>query len=841
MTPPPPPPLPYRHSLDNPYDYSYRAVSRPEPLSLPLYQAESSVAPPHFSESPGPPIYSPRDRSTSFDGRLENRMGPPSPLNRPTLAQPLRSSSSSGSGGFPRKLLKKSRANSSSSSLRSGAARVGEPSTSALPSPTSSFDSYPYSPLERYPSQPSYRTDNHRYSVTSSVEETEEEQMARIQTESLEYEQQRQMDLEMEEDRRLQEALAESALAAEQERIYSEERSRLQRLEEEIALREALVYSREFEQAEMERKAAEARARIFEEEQQAQRTLTRSRTLVGPREYHEEPLVGDLLSGMRLVDLGSPLSDRNGSDAALQAFSSPADDQIAAPPSYSPFATNSTSVGRHGIHEEHSFPPTINTSSTPHPPPGASRPHFSSGSSGEAPGLAHRDVEATQSNQVPNADWLPVSTGLYSESQMELNRGTSQDSSSFDTGSGQQDLENPFDDHFAAGMEDGDDGELGEHEQSGKLHRSSSATRCSGDFLPAGDINACQASTASVVESLQSRPQIAIAAPAPTRHVSEPPPTIASLAPGPRLLPSASSAANTPQPSPSLSSFPHAPSCGGIVEDPSSNPLASEHVTDGVRWGFVSLERASMHPPLESRGDFPRGAQLSSAKNEEGKAEFMSFAIEAKSWAALLVYLTWFGRSRFEASPHDHAIDENEQSYQVSIRIEFFRSFVDSACRVRCRLELLPLSQSRPLSQETTSAFASTAETDPSFDSDCPNVHIALASRPQLPLNLTTLATLLASTLSYSRQHARVRHPSASVARQACLAQAVDFLRQLDGEQADEGDNGNESDEVGWTDKLKSRLRRKKIRELKNDAQAGADRRSELPEGALMITPFSIE
>lgn len=61
-----------------------------------------------------------------------------------------------------------------------------------------------------------------------------------------------------------------------------------------------------------------------------------------------------------------------------------------------------------------------------------------------------------------------------------------------------------------------------------------------------------------------------------------------------------------------------------------------------MRWGFVAVERASMHPPLDSKGEFPRGAQLSTAENEEGKKAFVSFAIEAKSWDALLVYLMWF-------------------------------------------------------------------------------------------------------------------------------------------------------------------------------------------------------
>lgn len=137
-----------------------------------------------------------------------------------------------------------------------------------------------------------------------------------------------------------------------------------------------------------------------------------------------------------------------------------------------------------------------------------------------------------------------------------------------------------------------------------------------------------------------------LSAPSPARRVSEPPPTLPSLLPSDSspAIPLSHSATTTPEPSPSLINDSTTPSFGGVVLDNPSNPqsfAASEYVLEGVRWGFVAIERASMHPPLDSKGAFPRGAQLSSAENEEGKKEFLSFAIEAKTWDALLIFLMW--------------------------------------------------------------------------------------------------------------------------------------------------------------------------------------------------------
>jgi len=172
--------------------------------------------------------------------------------------------------------------------------------------------------------------------------------------------------------------------------------------------------------------------------------------------------------------------------------------------------------------------------------------------------------------------------------------------------------------------------------------------------------------------------------------------------------------------------------------------------------------------------------------------------------------------------------------HQVSIRVEFFRSFLDSSCRVRCRIDLLPLSQGRPMSQDIASTNSSRAETTPSFDQDCPTVHILLAHRPRLPLTLANLATILSSALAYSRHQNQRRgstqSTSSALAQQGYLAEAVDFLKRLDGTSNERHDDGDDSDDVGWTNKIKSRLRKKKVRTLKTDNQSSS-RNSVLPEG----------
>lgn len=108
----------------------------------------------------------------------------------------------------------------------------------------------------------------------------------------------------------------------------------------------------------------------------------------------------------------------------------------------------------------------------------------------------------------------------------------------------------------------------------------------------------------------------------------------------------------SPSPSPSITTFGTSPSSqsiasaltpsfGGFVSTAASNALADEHVLAGVKWGFVEEARKAMHPPLDHEGDFPRAAQLSRVGEDGGDGEFGCFAVEARSWNGLLVYLMW--------------------------------------------------------------------------------------------------------------------------------------------------------------------------------------------------------
>lgn len=92
----------------------------------------------------------------------------------------------------------------------------------------------------------------------------------------------------------------------------------------------------------------------------------------------------------------------------------------------------------------------------------------------------------------------------------------------------------------------------------------------------------------------------------------------------------------------SMASLRTSPSFGGYVESTASNALADENVLSGVKWGFVSLARAGLRLPLEHEGDFPRGAQLSRQKDADtGNMDYAAFAVEARSWQSLLVFLMW--------------------------------------------------------------------------------------------------------------------------------------------------------------------------------------------------------
>ncbi|GAA5937165.1 hypothetical protein JCM1841_005128 [Sporobolomyces salmonicolor] len=334
-----------------------------------------------------------------------------------------------------------------------------------------------------------------------------------------------------------------------------------------------------------------------------------------------------------------------------------------------------------------------------------------------------------------------------------------------------------------------------------------------------------------------------------TAHPSTARPTSSSgpaspsgVSPSPHPTPSSSP---SPNPSPSLDSvFRSIPSFGGVIQDVNSTAFADQYVLDGVRWGFVDVERSSMHPPLEHEGDFPRGAQLSTMKNEEGKQQYISFAVEAKSWQALLVYLMWHGNSRLEASPHDLQADKSGRGLQGTIHVEFFRSFLAQSPRVRCRLDLLPFARTRPMSPTTSSRDSSSTTSTPSFDADCPNIQIQLAQQPFLPIPLAGLATILSKAHTCSRQQARRQHRTSSAmsTQRGTLAEAVDLLKRLNGEPIMQDAGQVEEAEIGLLDKLKSRLRRtKKPRVIKGGAEGTSETYGALPEGAMLITPFALE
>jgi hypothetical protein len=86
------------------------------------------------------------------------------------------------------------------------------------------------------------------------------------------------------------------------------------------------------------------------------------------------------------------------------------------------------------------------------------------------------------------------------------------------------------------------------------------------------------------------------------------------------------------------------PEVGGIVDSTRSNASATTEVLEGVRFGFQAVQLAirSLHPPLKLRGAFPDVVVLSKGLDvATGKPLFQSFAVEAKSWTALLQYLMW--------------------------------------------------------------------------------------------------------------------------------------------------------------------------------------------------------
>ncbi|GAA6034989.1 hypothetical protein JCM8097_002132 [Rhodosporidiobolus ruineniae] len=392
---------------------------------------------------------------------------------------------------------------------------------------------------------------------------------------------------------------------------------------------------------------------------------------------------------------------------------------------------------------------------------------------------------------------------------------------------------------------------------------------------PSGSVTSSTARTASSDETAETPLATAVVSlPSPATSLA-PTWTETETASSPYLsppptapLPSSTSGASSLSPAPSpTASFRSLPTHGGYVSEPSSlaAPFARQDVLDGVKWGFVDPARAAMHPPLEYVGDFPRAGQLSAAKDEEGREEYRCFAVEAGSWQALLVYLMWHGNSRFEAAPSDLQADKLNRGLQASLSLDFFRSFTDHSPRVRVLLTLLPQSHTAPLSPSTASAHTAVPVDTPTFAPDCPSVRLSFPCPLTLPVPLSTLATTLSHAHTASRQALKLArtgviglsggvggaglssHSASLLADRSALALAVDLFRQLNGERSivEEGREEEVTDaEVGVLDRLKARLHRsRKVRVLEGESGRGRGRAGggPLPEGALLITPFSID
>ncbi|GAA5979781.1 hypothetical protein JCM10908_003043 [Rhodotorula pacifica] len=350
---------------------------------------------------------------------------------------------------------------------------------------------------------------------------------------------------------------------------------------------------------------------------------------------------------------------------------------------------------------------------------------------------------------------------------------------------------------------------------------------------------------------------------------SVPPPTLsAPVSPSqggdssspPRLQATAVSAPTSPAPAPIGS----VPSFGGYVEE-GSTILASERVLREVKWGFVDLDlsKSGRRPPLEYQGDFPRGAQLSLVADRDGRQAYVSFAVEARTWQGLLVYLMWHGNSRFEAAPSDLERDKAARGYQASVSIDFYRAPSSSNAavsirppRVRARVTLLPLSSSPPQHPDSaTSPLAITVISTPSFDAVNPNIRLELSVPPTLPIALSALATTLADAYAAAREAAEGQaasgrhgksaaasapHPSAG---QQALVNAVELFRKLGGEEARPARGGRNAheEERSLLVRMKARLRRRKGLQVIPVTNTDPSEGLPLPESALLITPFPID
>ncbi|BGP00896.1 hypothetical protein RTBOTA2_002114 [Rhodotorula toruloides] len=341
--------------------------------------------------------------------------------------------------------------------------------------------------------------------------------------------------------------------------------------------------------------------------------------------------------------------------------------------------------------------------------------------------------------------------------------------------------------------------------------------------------------------------------PVPTASAPTTPPLAQPLLTPPTIGPTPASAPASP-----AASFRSDPSFGGFVEDATSPAaFADEHILRDVRWGFVdeSQSKSGRYPSLEHEGDFPRGAQLSLGMEEDGRQLYRSFAVEARTWQGLLVYLMWHGNSRLEAAPADLQGDKSGRGLRVAIAVDFFRSPASNPSsavsirppRVRVRITLQPPLQDP---SDPRNAASVTPVAPASLEPVNPSIRLTLDLQPYLPLPLSALATILSRAHTQSRQALRSSHVSSNGnSAGAVLARAVDLFRRLNGETVTNDysaeNAAEEDDEYGLLDRMKARLRRRRgPRVLHSDDGRGPVRRptgGPLPEGALLITPFSID
>ncbi|KWU44651.1 hypothetical protein RHOSPDRAFT_33730 [Rhodotorula sp. JG-1b] len=311
------------------------------------------------------------------------------------------------------------------------------------------------------------------------------------------------------------------------------------------------------------------------------------------------------------------------------------------------------------------------------------------------------------------------------------------------------------------------------------------------------------------------------------------------------------------------------PSFGGYVEEGSAIS-ASERILREVRWGFVDLDlsKSGRRPPLSYEGDFPRGAQLSLVPDPDGHQAYASFAVEARTWQGLVVYLMWHGNSRFEAAPSDLEHDKSGRGYRASVSLDFYRAPSGSNAavsirppRVRARVTLRPLSDdsTRPSSDSATlSPLPITVVSTPSFDAINPNIRLELSLPPALPIALSSLASLLADAHAAARKASQAptipakssRHgkaiasapPPPTVGQQALL-NAIELFRKLGGDQIQpaQGSHHAHDDERSLLDRMKARLRHRKGPQLLPISNDDPSEGLSLPEGALLITPFPLD